>query len=145
MDKPASIMPPPSTPFGERVARRLRDDHLIWLTTVGADGTPQPNPVWFLWDGETFLMYSLPDAARLAHIKRNHRVSLNLDGNGQGGDIIVIAGDALISPEDPPADQNATYSDKYKDFIARGFQTPANFAEQYSVPIRITPTKVRGH
>jgi PPOX class probable F420-dependent enzyme len=140
-----SIMPSQSTPFGERVARRLREERLIWLTTVSADGTPQPNPVWFLWDGETFLIYSLPDAARIAHIKRNARVSLNLDGNGQGGDIIIITGDARISPEDSPADQNSAYVDKYKDFIARGFKTPANFAAEYSVPIRITPTKVRGH
>lgn len=135
----------PSTPFGERVTRRLRDDHLIWLTTVGADGTPQPNPVWFLWDGETMLIYSLPDAARIAHLERNSRVSLNFDGNGQGGDIIVITGEARISPEDPPGDQNAAYVDKYRDFITRGFQTPANFAAQYSLPIRITLSKVRGH
>ncbi len=135
----------PSTPFGERATRRLRDDHVIWLTTVGADGTPQPNPVWFLWDGETFLVYSLPDAARIAHIERNPRVSLNLDGNGQGGDIVVVTGEAHISPNDPPADQNPAYVEKYKDFIARGFQTPANFASKYSLPIRITPNKLRGH
>ena len=35
----------PSTPFGERVRRRLRDVVVVWLNTVGADGTPQPNPV----------------------------------------------------------------------------------------------------
>jgi len=135
----------PSNPFGERVTRRLRDERIIWLTTVGADGTPQPNPVWFLWDGDTILIYSLPDAARIAHIKRNPRVSLNFDGNGQGGDIIVITGEARILPDETPADQNAEYAEKYKDFIARSFQTPANFAAKYSMPIRITPDKVRGH
>ena len=40
-----------ATPFGERAQRRLRDDKLAWLTTTSADGTPQPVPVWFLWDG----------------------------------------------------------------------------------------------
>src|SRR5437868_11590404 len=140
-----SIMPSTSTPFGERVARRLRDERLIWLTTVGADGTPQPNPVWFLWDGESVLIYSLPDAARVANIQRNPRVSLNLDGNGRGGDIIVITGDARIGLDDPPADQAPAYLEKYKEFIERGFGTPANFAAQYSLPIRITPTRVRGH
>ena len=25
---------------------------MIWLTTMGSDGTPQPTPVWFLWDGD---------------------------------------------------------------------------------------------
>jgi PPOX class probable F420-dependent enzyme len=137
-------MPPTSTPFGERVARRLRDERIIWLTTVGADGTPQPNPVWFLWDDGTFLIYSLPHAARVANIRRNPRVSLNLDGNGRGGDIIVITGDAHLRPDEPPADQMPAYVEKYKDYIESSFGTPANFAAQYSVPIRVTPTKVRG-
>lgn len=141
----ASILPPPSTPFGERVARRLREERLIWLTTVGADGTPQPNPVWFLWDGSSFLIYSLPDAARLPHIRRNPRVALHLDGNGKGGDIIVVTGEARVSQDDPPADQLPPYVEKYQDFIARGFGTPAAFAAKYSVALRITPTKVRGH
>src|SRR5438552_17718113 len=106
---PTSIMPSPSTPFGERVARRLRDEHLIWLTTVGADGTPQPNPVWFLWDGETFLIYSLRDAARIADIKRNARVSLNLDGNGRRGDSTVIIGEGRVSSDDRRGDQKPAY------------------------------------
>src|SRR5438045_8206452 len=112
---PAPVMPPTSTPFGERVARRLRDERIIWLTTVGADGTPQPNPVWFLWDGETdtFLIYSLPNAARVVNIRRNPRVSLNLDGNGRGGDIVVITGEAHLRPDEPPADQIPDYVEKY--------------------------------
>jgi PPOX class probable F420-dependent enzyme len=141
----SEVMPSPSTPFGERVAKRLNDEPIIWLTTTGADGTPQPNPVWFLRDEDTILVYSLPDAARVANIRRNPRVSLNLDSNGRGGDIVVIAGDARIAPGEPPADQLPDYVEKYKDFIARGFGTPASFAAQYSLPIRITPTKVRGH
>ena len=46
----------PSTEFGARVERRLPDERIIWLTTVGPDNTPQPSPVWFFWDGETFLI-----------------------------------------------------------------------------------------
>lgn len=141
----ASVLPSPSTPFGERVARRLREEHLIWLTTVGTDGTPQPNPVWFLWDGTSFLIYSLPDAARLSHLRHNPNVSLHLDGNGKGGDIIILTGKAHFSQDDPPADQMPAYVEKYRDFIARGFGTPAAFAEKYPVTLRITPIKVRGH
>ena len=63
-----SVMPDPSTPFGERIARRLREEHLIWLTTVDAFGTPQPNPVWFLWDGDTVLIYNCNDAKSWADI-----------------------------------------------------------------------------
>jgi PPOX class probable F420-dependent enzyme len=140
-------LPDPSTPFGERVARRLRDERLIWLTTVDAKGMPQPTPVWFLWDGatSTILIYSRADAKRLAHIQQNPRVALNFDGNGSGGDIIVITGQAQVSSDDPPADQLPTYVEKYRSFIARLYSTPAQFASVYSVALRIHPSTIRGH
>ena len=141
----SSAMPDTGTPFGERVARRLRDEVVIWLTTVGGDGTPQPNPVWFLWDGESFLIYSLGNASRLPHIRRNPRVALHFDSDGRGGDIVVITGEARVSTSDPPADQLPAYLAKYGSMIAGIGQTPASFAAHYSVPLRITPTKVRGH
>jgi PPOX class probable F420-dependent enzyme len=137
-------LPSPETPFGERVARRLRDEIVVWLTTDSADGTPQPNPVWFLWDGDSFLIYSLPDAARLQHLARNPHVSLNFDGNGRGGDIVVFTGIAHLAPNEPSADQNAAYLAKYRARIDQNFGGPAAFAARYSTPIRITPLKVRG-
>ena len=140
-------LPDPSTPFGERVARRLRDERLIWFTTVDAKGTPQPTPVWFLWDeaSSTILIYSRADAKRLLHLQQNPRVALNFDGNGTGGNIIVITGDARVSTDDPPADRLPVYVEKYRDFIARTYQTPEKFASIYSVALRIRPITVRGH
>ena len=140
-------LPDPSTRFGERVARRLRDERLIWLTTVDAKGMPQPTPVWFLWDeaSSTFLIYSRADARRLVHLQQNSRVALNFDGNGSGGNIIVIIGQAQVSPDDPPADRLPTYVEKYHDFIARSYSTPERFASIYSVALRIRPIAIRGH
>src|SRR5215470_16627051 len=100
--KMSSILPDPSTEFGERVARRLRDEVVIWMTVIDAKGTPQPTPVWFLWENNSFLIYSRGDARRLEHIKHNPRVSLNLDGNGKGGDIVVFSGEATLSLGEPP-------------------------------------------
>jgi PPOX class probable F420-dependent enzyme len=140
-------LPDLSTPFGERVLRRLRDERLIWLTTVDAKGMPQPTPVWFLWDEatSTILIYSRADAKRLAHLQQDPRVALNFDGNGRGGDIIVITGQAQVSSDDPPADQLPTYVEKYHDFIARSYTTPEKFASLYSVALRIRPSAIRGH
>jgi PPOX class probable F420-dependent enzyme len=140
-------LPDQSTPFGERVARRLRDERLIWFTTVDAKGTPQPTPVWFLWDDatSTILIYSRSDARRLAHVQQNPRVALNFDGNGFGGDIIVITGEAQVSPDDPPADRLPAYVQKYSDFIATRYETPEKFASIYSVALRIRPISIRGH
>jgi PPOX class probable F420-dependent enzyme len=140
-------LPDPATPFGERVARRLHSERLIWLTTVDAKGMPQPTPVWFLWDEatSTLLIYSRADAKRLEHMQQNSKVALNFDGNGSGGDIIVITGHAQVSTGDPPADRLPTYVEKYRDFIARRYNTPENFASIYSVALRIHPIAIRGH
>ncbi|MBI3978338.1 MAG: TIGR03667 family PPOX class F420-dependent oxidoreductase [Chloroflexi bacterium] len=134
-----------TTEFGSRVARRLREEPIIWLTTVRSDGAPQPSPVWFLWDGETILIYSQPNKQKLRNVARNSKVALNLDGNGQGGDIVVIEGEARVAPAAPPANEVAAYLEKYRDHISRIGMTPAGFAQAYSVPIRVTPTGLRGH
>ena len=37
-----SVLPDPSTEFGARVARRLADEVVAWLTVVDGAGTPWP-------------------------------------------------------------------------------------------------------
>jgi len=133
------------TEFGRRVARRLGEERIVWLTTVGGDGRPQPRPVWFLWDGESFLVYSKPDTAKLRHIAERPQVSLNLDSDGAGGDIVVFSGRAAVDPYAPPADQVPAYAEKYRDGFRRLAMTPAEFAESYAVAIRIWPEGLRGH
>ena len=83
-----------TTPFGERAARRLRDEPLAWLVTVSPAGQPQPSPIWFEWDGSSILLYSKPDTPKLRNIAANPRVTLHLDGNGHGGDIVIVSGTA---------------------------------------------------
>lgn len=134
-----------TTEFGPRAARRLREERIAWLTTVAANGAPRPVPVWFLWDGDaSVLLYSRPGTPKLRNIERNPRVSLNLDGNGQGDDIVVLLGKARGS-DDPPADEVPDYIEKYAELIARNGWTPASFAADYSVPLRIELTRVHGH
>jgi PPOX class probable F420-dependent enzyme len=134
-----------TTGFGKRVARRLQEEPIIWLTTVSSQNIPQPRPVWFLWDGESLLVYSQANAYKLAHIARNPQVALNLDGDGRGGDIIVLTGEAHVDHDAPPATQITEYLDKYRDGIARIQMTPESFAREYSVAIRIVPQTLRGH
>lgn len=134
-----------STDFGARVARRLNAELIIWLTTVGTDGTPQPSPVWFLWDGQTLLIYSQPNTPKLRNIERNPKVALNFDSDGQGGDIIILAGTAAFDPQAPPVHEVAPYVEKYRERIAGFGITPEDFGKAYSVALRVTPTKLRGH
>jgi len=138
------VLPSPDTTFGSRVRERLSAEIVLWLTTVGADGTPQPNPVWFLWEqGDSLLVYNRADANRLKHVRSRPRVALNFDGNGRGGDIIVLTGDAELVDDVPPANEHEAYAQKYAAEIARAFGTPENFASKYPVAMRIHLTRVR--
>jgi PPOX class probable F420-dependent enzyme len=135
----------PDSEFGARVARRLRDEVVAWLTLVDRSGAPQPAPVWFLWDDSSILVYSHGEAKRLGHLRANPRVALHFDGNGAGGDIVVLTGEAEIAPDERPVHQNPAYVAKYGELITSGWQTAENFASIYSVPVRIRPKRLRGH
>jgi PPOX class probable F420-dependent enzyme len=133
-----------SSDFGARAARHLREEIVVWLTTVSRRGAPLPMPVWFIWDGaDTVRVYSQP-GARVRNIEANAHVSLNFAGNGRGGDIVVLSGEATIGGEAPSAAQNPDYLAKYDDHIARIDMTPDTFAEHYSVPVTIRLERLRG-
>jgi PPOX class probable F420-dependent enzyme len=138
-------LPDPSTPDGEHIARRLRDELFIWMTTVDAEGTPHPLPVGFLWDDaqSTLLIYSAPEGERdrLGHIRQNPRVSLHF--GAVNDDIIVITGEAFVSSTDPTSDQHPAWVEKYQNFFSRLGMTMQRAAEAAPVPIRIRPLTLR--
>ncbi len=133
-----------NTPAGGRALARLEDELIIWLTTVTPKGQPQSSPVWFWWDGSEFVVYSLP-SARVRNIERNPKVALNLDGNGEGGDIVTLEGIARIDEAAPPAYEHSEYVEKYQRKFEDYGWTPEWFASRYSVAIRIQPTRARYH
>jgi PPOX class probable F420-dependent enzyme len=134
-----------STQRGARAARHLHEEIVVWLTTVTPRGAPLPMPVWFIWDGaDSVTMYSQP-GARVRNIQADPHVSLNFGGDGRGGDIVVIAGDAAIDETAPPASDNPDYLAKYADHISRIGLTPETFSERYSFPVRIRLGRLRGH
>jgi PPOX class probable F420-dependent enzyme len=132
------------TEFGARVARRLREETVVWLTTVTPAGAPLPRPVGFLWDGGGLVsVYSQP-GARVRNLESNPHVSLNFPGDGRGGDIVVLSGAATLD-RDARADADDGYVAKYADHIARIGHTPESFADAYRVPVRIRLERLRGH
>src|SRR4051812_23915413 len=136
----------PGGEFGKRVARRLREEYVAWLTTVGADGTPQPNPVWFIWDGDSSItVYNRPNAHRLMHLDANPHLSLHFDGNGRGGDVVVLAARARRAPELPAPHENPDYRAKYAEGMRRVSGSEERFAADYAVPIVIEIRQIRGH
>jgi PPOX class probable F420-dependent enzyme len=142
-----------ATEFGQRVARRLRDDPVIWLVTVRPDGAPVPSPVWFHWDGRRVLIYSQPDTPKLRNIRSNPQVALHFDSEdrtGRGGhdgeNIVIIFGSAQVDRDAPPGEKHAGFIAKYLDSgrCAAWGVAFEELAREFSVAIRINPTRLRG-
>ncbi|MBW6474666.1 MAG: TIGR03667 family PPOX class F420-dependent oxidoreductase [Anaerolineaceae bacterium] len=130
--------------FGKHVVDRLEHEKVIWLTTVSSDGTPQPNPVWFYWSGENFLIYTTPNASKLKNITFNPKISLNFEGASPlGGDVVVFTGEATIEKNRSKPDPG--YEKKYLRIATEEWnRTIEDLFEEYSVAIRIKPKKLRG-
>lgn len=133
------------TKFGKRVTKQLAEEQVIWLTTVTAQGVPQPSPVWFWWDGETFLIYSQPDKPKVHNIAVHPTVSLHFNSDFDGHEIAIFRGTAVSDPAISPANQHPDYLAKYREGIAGINMTPESFAAAYSLPIRVTPMSLRGY
>lgn len=140
----ANVLPDPESPFGARVRARLESETVVWLTTVGADGTPQPNPVWFLWEDGGLLVFNRPDAHRLAHIRHRPQVSAHFNATATGGDVVVFRGEAQQVQAHPLSHEVPAYVAKYGDAMARISGSVEKFGVAYPVAMRVVVEKVRG-
>jgi PPOX class probable F420-dependent enzyme len=123
------------------VDQRLRNEIMIWLGSTRPDGRPHLVPVWFLWDGSTFLIFSQPKAQKLRNIRHNPVVVLALDTAELGDDIVRIEGRAeLVSDPDLKATLPA-FAQKYAARLQAMGDTAEQMAASFSQAIRITPTR----
>ncbi len=131
--------------FGRKVKRHLRQEYVVWLTTIGSDLSPQPRPVWFIWRDTSFLIYSQPHAHKVQHIAARAQVALHFNTDATGDqDVIIFGGTAAFDTTAPPARQVRAYLRKYGEGIRALGMTPEQFSQEYSVAIRVTPTSLRG-
>lgn len=133
-----------TTTSGARVAERLRNELVLWLTTVTPNGQPQTSPVWFLWVDDEILLFSRAHTPRPGNIRANPRVAANFDSDGDGGDVVSIEGEARIAREKTAAaDVPLAYVEKYAAKLASSGWTMTSMLVDYPVEIRIRPTRIR--
>ena len=133
-----------TTKSGARVAERLQNERVLWLTTVTPNGQPQTSPVWFLWVDDEICLFSRANTPRPQNIRTNPRVAANFDSDGDGGDVVSIEGEARIAREKTAAaDVPSAYVEKYAAKLAASGWTMASMLVDYPVEIRIRPTRIR--
>lgn len=124
------------------IEQRLRTDHVIWLVTVRPDGRPHAVAVWFLWDGDTILIFSRPNNQKIRNLQVNPNVLLAMDNTHEGSDPITIEGTASLLATGEVDTTHSAYIEKYAEGIKEIGFTLEQMAAQYSQAIRIRPTRV---
>jgi PPOX class probable F420-dependent enzyme len=127
----------------EWAREHLANDVVGWLTTVAADGTPQSSVISFLWEGDTIFFYSQPDTPKLRNIARSPLVSFHLQSDPYGDHLLIIEGTAAEDRAVAPSDEHRAYQVKYREPLEHWGMGEAETARDFSVPIRITPRRVR--
>jgi PPOX class probable F420-dependent enzyme len=125
------------------LAGRLDEDLVGWLTTVSSSGQPQSSVVWFLREGDDLLIYSKPDATKLANIAANPKVAFNLRGDLEGDIVATFEGTATIVDSPTPPHQVDDYLGKYRGQIQRLGWTLEEFGGDYSALIRLRVARIR--
>ena len=132
-----------TTEWGRHAEQRLLSNIIAWLTTVGSDGRPYTVPVWFLWEGNTILIFSQPHKQKIRNLSKNARVTLALDDTKQGDDVVIVEGTAELLDNPEISVMLPAYVEKYGALIQDMGWTPASMAADYSCGIRVTPTKFK--
>ncbi|MFV2063188.1 MAG: pyridoxamine 5'-phosphate oxidase family protein [Chloroflexota bacterium] len=127
------------------IKARLDDALVAWLTTVNPKGQPQPSVVWFITTDDYFVIYSKDDTPRLRNIQADSHVSLNLNSDADGDDVLIIEARAEIIGKDVPPSADAAYVAKYERHLPRWDFTWQSYDEGFPVRVHIRPTGLRSH
>ncbi|MBK8026547.1 MAG: pyridoxamine 5'-phosphate oxidase family protein [Chloroflexi bacterium] len=133
----SSVIPPE---YDDLIAKA----YYVWFTTVRQDGMPMPTPVWFVREGDSFIIYTTPGAAKLTYIQANFHVALSFTPDADAGNYFVVLGTAQVDQTIPRAIGNAAYMAKYGEGMAATGMTAEQLSEAYNVPIRVRPIRIRG-
>lgn len=126
-----------------KAIRRLLTERDAWLTTVRPDGQPQTSVVWCCWHDSALWIRSRPGARKVANIRAQPRVAVNLNSNGRGGDVVTLEGTAELVVDLPRQVRDA-YIAKYARAIRTGLRmTPDEMLADYSASIRVDVRRAR--
>ena len=135
---PTIDQPPRCRPSVEAA---LRDDPVVWLSSVQSDGRPHLVPVWFHCDGERIVAFSKPHARKVDNLRDQPSVMLAVGTPGPDFEVELIEALAEVPNAVAATLMPEGFGAKYRDLLRRAGLTVQRFAEVYSQPIVLRPTR----
>ncbi len=124
-----------------RIDRLLRDEPVVWLSSVRPEGGPHLVPIWFSWDGRQILIASKPHAQKIRNLRANPNVMLALGEAEDDFDVGLLEGRASLLDAPAATVLPPSHLAKYRSQMASIGLSPAEFLTTYSQVIRIVPTR----
>lgn len=93
----------------------LHSTALAHVATVGPNGEPQSNPVWFGWDGERLMFSQTTTRQKYRNVKREPRISLSIVDPENPYRYLEIRGEVVEIEDDPDNAFINAMSKKYMD------------------------------
>ncbi|HSL75977.1 MAG TPA: pyridoxamine 5'-phosphate oxidase family protein [Candidatus Limnocylindrales bacterium] len=122
----------------------LEHSDVVWLGSVRSDGRPHLVPVWFVWDGSSFVVFSKPHAQKVANIRADPRVTVAIGQPDERFDVELVEGIGQLEPARADVAASDAFAAKYRRLAATAGVTIDQFASIYSQAIRIHPLRWLG-
>jgi Pyridoxamine 5'-phosphate oxidase len=138
MADPAQVMEMP-------IARQLlRDEPILHLSYTAPDGAPRVIPIGYLWDGGSFLMWTVPSSAKVGALQADGRVAISIDVPGPPPRLLLVRGRATLATLDGVPDGYLEASRRGMPPEAwEGFEAQVRALYKQMVAITITPEWAR--
>ncbi|HEX5499721.1 MAG TPA: PPOX class F420-dependent oxidoreductase [Thermomicrobiales bacterium] len=118
----------------ERYHDILASKALGHLATIGADGRPQVNPVWFIADDGHVYLSVKADTVKYRNLRANPRVAMSISDPNDPGRYVEIRGDVVDLELFDTLDWVNELARKYTGAVFTG---GADGEHRYKVVIRI--------
>ncbi|MGI9050395.1 MAG: PPOX class F420-dependent oxidoreductase [Rubrobacteraceae bacterium] len=79
----------------------LESTALVHVATLGPDGEPQNNPVWFDWDGEHIKFSQTKTRQKYRNVERDPRIALSIVDPENPYRYLEVRGEVAKIEEDP--------------------------------------------
>ena len=110
------------------------------VATLRRDGTAVQSVVWYARDGDELWLSVAPGSVKVAHLRRDPRVSLLVLGE-DGGTYLALEGTATVTEDVGPADRLALVGRYLGETGAREFVARHPLARP-NARVRIRPARV---
>lgn len=111
------------------------------LGTVRKDGSPQASVVWYLWNGSTFLISTVPSTAKWHNLRRDPRCSVCVE-EPESGQMVVAYGRAQLDDGDVWARTRDLVAKYYDDSADTDAHMERIFRTNDRVLIEVIPDRM---